>query len=123
MTIYAMSEFDTLDLLANAANIEKVEFGVVVQDQFGLGLHRRGKSGSHLLSGQATDFALKQLGAAESAEIVVFYGKGWIGGKEVLLPTELGFTSPEVEAAVEQRKQRLADIQPKQVFDVAHIWF
>jgi hypothetical protein len=38
MTIYAMSEFDARDLLASDTEIERIDFGVVVADQFGLGL-------------------------------------------------------------------------------------
>lgn len=123
MSVYAMSEFDTLDMLANSASIEKVEFGVVVADQFGLGLKRKGKTGSHLLSGQNTNLALTQLQAAQGAEIVVFYGRGWLAGREVMLPTEMGISSPDVEAAAEMRLQRLAGPQPAFDYGKPNIWF
>ncbi len=123
MSIYAMSEFDTLDMLANSVSIEKVEFGIVVADQFGLGLKRKGKTGSHLLSGQSTNLALTQLLAAEGAEIVVFYGMGWLAGRKVILPTEMGLSSPEVEATAEQRAQRLARAQSEPDYGTPNIWF
>jgi predicted naringenin-chalcone synthase len=55
--------------------------------------------------------------------VVVFFSKGSMAGKDVVLPTEMGLSTPQIEAAVAKRLQRQADTQPKPVFDVAHSWF
>src|SRR5690554_4084410 len=95
-----MNEFSALDMLRNDTPTDRIEFGTVVEDEFGLGLRKRGKEGFSLLSGQSANDCLTMLEAKVGDDIVVFYQRGLMNGVEVVLASEMGFLTPAIEEEV-----------------------
>ena len=118
--IYGMSEFDALDMLRNDIPTERIAFGVVIEDQFGLGLVKRGTN-YHLLAGQGTNSCLAPLDCKAGDEVVVFFKRELLSGKEVVMPSEIGKLTPAIEKAVRLYQERKS--QPKHVFDAPNDWF